>query len=327
MKLSYIIPLYNAEPFIGQCLDSVLDCDLEKSQFEVIVVDDGSTDNGLAVANDYADQCSNIRVFHQENQGQSVARNCGIKEAKGDYIWFVDSDDYVDATHISPILDMMAEKEIEICKFEMKVFREDGSSWMNHLDNVVYDKVLSGEQSLIGNIPVGSVCNGIFLRQFIINNNLTFYPGIIRQDSEFSIRSTALAKRMIYLNKHIYVYRFNDNSCTRSKSYEKKLRSHVCEAIVASSVHQFVIQTNCLSDELKQYLNGFATSIIKGRLIAYITNKDNESLSLYNEFVDKAKQLGEYPMMNMNGKMIDNFVRLVLNRRCIVGFLIKARNL
>lgn len=326
MKLSFIIPLYNAEPYIGKCLDSVLDCDLDKSEYEVIVVDDGSVDDGLAIVIEYAERYPNIRIFHQENQGQSVARNWGIREAKGDYIWFVDSDDCVDATHISSILDMMREKNIEICKFEMKVFREDGTCQIVQTKNVEYDKVYSGEDVFLSDIPVGSVCNGIFKTKFILDNNLTFYPGIIRQDSEFSIRSTALAKRIIYLNQHCYVYRYNENSCTRSKSYEKKLKAHVCDAIVASNIHQFVKQTNGLSAELKNCLENFATSIVKGRLISYIVTKDGDSLRLYDAFIEKAMQLGEYPIIVRNAHLKDKIASFVVNNNRIMRSFMKIRN-
>lgn len=83
MKLSFIIPLYNAEAFIGKCLDSILQSNIEKTEYEVIVIDDGSSDNGLSVAKDYECKNVNIRVLTQSNQGQSVARNYGIREAKG----------------------------------------------------------------------------------------------------------------------------------------------------------------------------------------------------------------------------------------------------
>jgi len=326
MKLSYIIPLYNAEPFIGQCLDSVLDCDLDKSQFEVIVVDDGSTDNGLAVANDYADQYSNIRVFHQENQGQSVARNYGIKEAKGDYIWFVDSDDYVDATDISSMLEMMDEKGIEICKCNMQVYGEDGSLRYNSIDNVEYDKIFTGEQVFFQNILVDSVCSSFISRQFLLKNNLLFYPGIIHQDCEFSIRLTALAKRIIYVDRYIYYYRYNENSCTRSRSFEKKLKSHISDVIIASNIHKYVKREESISLELKKYLYDYATSISKGRFVSYLVNKDTDSIELYKSVVAQASLYGEYPIKPVNNQIKERLLCLVLNCDFVMRLFIRLRN-
>ncbi len=93
--LSLIIPLYNTEKFIGECLSSILDSSADKADYEVIVIDDGSTDGSGEIVQLFSKKYYNIHLFSQENQGVSVARMKGAEKATGDYLWFIDSDDYL----------------------------------------------------------------------------------------------------------------------------------------------------------------------------------------------------------------------------------------
>ena len=94
MKLSIIVPIYNVAPYLRKCMDSLLAQDI--LDYEIILVDDGSPDECPRICDAYAEKHSNIHVIHQENAGLSAARNTGVAKAQGDYIWFVDSDDYVE---------------------------------------------------------------------------------------------------------------------------------------------------------------------------------------------------------------------------------------
>ena len=96
MKLSIIVPVYNVADYLPKCLDSLLVQDLSQNEYEIIVVNDGSTDNSGKIAEEYSKTYSNIILINQENQGLSGARNTGIQNAKGEYVQFVDSDDYLE---------------------------------------------------------------------------------------------------------------------------------------------------------------------------------------------------------------------------------------
>lgn len=95
MRLSIIVPVYNVEPYLEKCLDSLLDQNIDKSQYEILVLNDGSTDKSLEIVHKYADKYSNIQEFSHPNKGLSGTRNVGLKNATGDYVWFVDSDDWI----------------------------------------------------------------------------------------------------------------------------------------------------------------------------------------------------------------------------------------
>lgn len=93
--LSIIVPVYNTEKYLETCLESLLNQDIEKSMYEVICVNDGSTDGSLAILQEYAKQYDNIILIDKENEGVSIARNVGMEKAQGDYVWFIDADDWV----------------------------------------------------------------------------------------------------------------------------------------------------------------------------------------------------------------------------------------
>lgn len=122
--LSIIIPVYNVENYLTFCVDSIFKQGLDTSQFEVLLIDDGSKDNSYQVCLDLQEKYPNIRLFRQENSGQSVARNRGIDEAKGVYIHFVDSDDYLLLGGIGKILKLAVERECDFVGFGTESVRD-----------------------------------------------------------------------------------------------------------------------------------------------------------------------------------------------------------
>ena len=118
-KVSIIVPIYNTEQYLGHCLDSIKN--QTHQNLEIILIDDGSTDNSGKIADDYAKKDSRIQVFHQKNAGQSAARNTGIKNATGEYISFIDSDDEIDQTFIESLLDGFTEDtSLSVCGMHYK---------------------------------------------------------------------------------------------------------------------------------------------------------------------------------------------------------------
>ena len=104
MKLSIIIPVYNVEQYVGRCLQSCLSqSHVKADDYELVIVNDGTKDNSMQVVEEMTRGCTNITVINQHNQGLSMARNAGLKEAKGEYVWFVDSDDWIAEGSISKI--------------------------------------------------------------------------------------------------------------------------------------------------------------------------------------------------------------------------------
>ncbi len=128
MKLSVVIPLYNKEKYIDRCLKSLLAQDVSQNEYEIIIVDDGSTDTGSLIGQSYAEKYSNIHFFSQENAGPSAARNRGLEATKGDYIYFLDADDYLAYNVLNCPLELCEQNNLEILEFNTKEVKEDSLS-------------------------------------------------------------------------------------------------------------------------------------------------------------------------------------------------------
>ncbi|MBQ2498746.1 MAG: glycosyltransferase, partial [Bacteroidales bacterium] len=115
MKLSIVIPVYNTEPYLDACLASCLKQDVDLSDYELVIVNDGTKDNAMAIAERFAKEYPNITIISQENAGLSAARNAGLVVSKGDYVWFVDSDDCIDKKALSLIFNKIEDKPDVIC--------------------------------------------------------------------------------------------------------------------------------------------------------------------------------------------------------------------
>ena len=119
--LSFIVPCYNVEKYLQQCLDSIYACDLPEEQFEVVCVNDCSPDNVQEILERNGEKHDNLRIIvHQQNMGLGGARNTGIREAKGQYLWFVDSDDLVTAQGIKSLIQQAGEQELDVLCFNYR---------------------------------------------------------------------------------------------------------------------------------------------------------------------------------------------------------------
>ena len=114
MLLSLILPVYNVEEYLGRCIESCLNQDLPKSEYEIIVVIDGSPDNSIDVAKRYQKKNKNIKIITRENGGLSAARNTGLQVASGDYVWFIDSDDAITENSLKGIYEEMTRHSLEV---------------------------------------------------------------------------------------------------------------------------------------------------------------------------------------------------------------------
>lgn len=220
LKLSIIIPAYNVEPYVEKCLRSCAEQDIPSSDYEIIVINDGSKDKSLAIAEHIANEYLNMKVISQENAGLSEARNKGLTIAIGEYVWFIDSDDWIGTNCLKIITDTLYKN------------RPDGLlvSGVNIINGIPekrqdYSKlnraIYSGIELLKMNFWEPCVQFTIYNRNFLRRNNLKFMPGVFHEDSEFTPRSFYLAEKLAVLNKIIYYKFANPHSITRSVNHKK----------------------------------------------------------------------------------------------------------
>ncbi len=212
MKLSIIIPAYNAEAYLPQCLDSILA--QEHSGCEVIVVDDGSTDGTAALLERYPD----VKVVHQENRGMSTARNRGLDEARGEYILFVDSDDLLtDGSLTTLVAELSGE---DIIAFNAKKLH-DATGEQTYHPTIREPETTDGWtyfcRHRLEATDIHFVCiwQRAYRRQFLIDNNLRFADGILRaEDDLFTTQAMLAAKTLRTITPCLYIYRIRANSIT-----------------------------------------------------------------------------------------------------------------
>lgn len=130
--LSIIVPIYNAEPYLAECVDSLLNQDKPEDLYEVLLYDDGSTDGSLRIAREYGAKYGNVRVFTHPNAGVAETRNAGLREAVGEYVWFVDSDDYICENVLSVLYEWTERERVDMLIFDLVKF--SGSRRWKHAD-------------------------------------------------------------------------------------------------------------------------------------------------------------------------------------------------
>ena len=230
MKLSIIVPVYNVEAFLTKCVDSLLAQDLPADDYEIIIVDDGSTDGSGALADALAAEHGNIRVIHQRNRGLSGARNAGIPVASGTYVMFVDSDDFLCPNVLGTLVGLMESKELDILRFNYQNVNMDGAVFEPNKyvkPFVDYsDVVCDGETFL--NERLGYAC---YAWQFLVKASILqqegngFKEGVYFEDVEWTPRILLQARRVASTDTLVYNYLFRTGSIARNTDHEKKRKA------------------------------------------------------------------------------------------------------
>lgn len=230
MILSIVVPVYNVAKYLPKCLDSLLNQDIGLDDYEIIVVNDGSTDASGEIAQDYAGRFSNIVLLNQENKGLSAARNSGIGSAKGKYIQFVDSDDYLQPNVLKSLVEKMERDSLDILRFNYQNVNEKYEVFNPNKINKPFvdyrDEVCDGLTFL--NERLGYACYAV---QFIIKAELLmphenrFREGMLFEDTEWTPRILTLAHRMTSVETIVYNYLQREGSITQSVDKTKKEKS------------------------------------------------------------------------------------------------------
>lgn len=215
-KVSVIIPVFNAEKYIGECLNSLLN--QTYNDYEIICVDDGSTDNTLSILQEYQKVNKCISVIHQENQYAGVARNNGMKIAKGKYLLFVDADDFCERTMIQELVDIAEKDNIEILVFDLYQYNDKTKSVQN-LNSAIFtnffgEGIKSAKEinNSIFQFTIPGPMNKLFLRKFILDNNLLFQNLPRTNDLYFVYAALSYAEKISVYNKKLEYYRIENDS-------------------------------------------------------------------------------------------------------------------
>ena len=216
-KVSVIVPVFNSEIYLKKCIDSILNQTL--IDIEIILIDDGSTDNSLEIIRNYAKDFKNIKYKSKENEGQAIARNLGIKLATGDFICFVDSDDYIENTMLEKLYTnaLINNSDIVICDYieEYQNKQIKKKSLFINADSLHKSYILS----------VAGPCSKIIKTDIFKQNNLKFLENNIYEDLAIIPTLALYSTKISYCEEILYHYVIRNNSTMQQTKYNKKLES------------------------------------------------------------------------------------------------------
>lgn len=287
MKLSIVIPIYNVERYIEKCLKSCVNQDIELGKdYEIICVNDGTMDKSADIARQIASDHAGVTVIDQENQGLSVARNTGLKYAKGDYVWFVDSDDYIADNCLGGIVRELMSNNVDMMCVQQFFSYEDGRQPVPQRRILVrsgstgMDVFKRGKYNTMAQLS-------IYRRSMLIEHNLNFYPGIYHEDAEFMPRALYYTKTIASYDKYVYYY-LQRTSGSITSNY--KLKNGLDALKVCNSLMEF-------SERIEsKFVGAYATrvaQIVSYHLRHYKFLKKEEQLVMLDA-MEKDKNIFSY---------------------------------
>ena len=287
IKLSIVTPAYNVEQYIGRCFDSIFNQQIETDMLEVIVVNDGSKDGTEDIIKQYASQHPNLIYISQENQGQSVARNTGLKRATGDLVWYVDSDDATPENSIQTIFSYFEKyPNADFLTFDRIHYDlSDGTktyckSWGGRkAPKNTYEKQLNGREAnkyLVASVPWFHV----FKRDFLIQNDLFFTPKLLNEDDELRMRLFFFAKEVRYIPFAHYVYSAMRPGSLTTVNHTFTIKSAESSIKTIESWKRFEIDF-VKTKEQKQYVKAFIMSKYQSLVLLAARKNDQELYHLY----------------------------------------------
>ncbi|MCQ2315226.1 MAG: glycosyltransferase [Bacteroidales bacterium] len=291
MILSIVVPVNNVENYLSKCLDSILNQDIAKDDYEIVVVNDGSTDNSGEIARGYASRYPNIILINQENRGLSGARNSGIMAAQGKYIQFVDSDDYLEPNVLGALVERAERDNLDVLRFNYRNVNENYEEfWPNKTPKQTWgyeESVVDGVTFL--NERLGYACYAV---QFLIRKELLtgclFKPNIYFEDVEWTPRMLLKAKRVSSTKEVLYNYLVRDGSITKGRQTMEKKRKIVEDkmSLIASMRWQMK-----MASDTRWY-----EGIISGTVISVLGCVVKDFYTERDVYIKTLKQAGVFPL-------------------------------
>ncbi|WP_298499378.1 glycosyltransferase [uncultured Algibacter sp.] len=338
MKLSIVIPLYNKEDYIVRCLDSLLAQDVSKNEFEIIIVDDGSTDSSFSIAKEYAEKYPNIQLFKQKNGGAGAARNKGLEVSKGDYIYFLDADDYIAKNVFKRILELSLGNKLEILGFNTK-YVSDGS-FTNSLTENIQDltiEVMDGMTYISKKRFRNEAWWYIIKRSFLLDTGIKFTEGRYLQDSIFTGTLLLTTNRISKVNMDVHRFVQVENSATTNKkpAHVLKFINDLVYAIekygeLIKSINSSNLNYDKVINVYKHKQHAFVfTLCIKAFNCSILKIKDLKTI--LNNF----KKIDAYPISLKYGSMggsktsfiYNNFVVPMFNNKTLFFLVLRIKRL
>ena len=309
MLLSVIIPCFNVEKYIEKCILSVINNDLDLRDLEIILVDDESPDNTVSIVKNMIRSYAKIKLISQKNKGLGGARNTGVLNASGDYVLFLDADDYLKKNALKNVITFASENKLDILEYGAIGVTEKYDEVYRYSKST--DIILSGFEYLDNTNYMNSACNKLYAVSFLNNYGLRFEERIFIEDFEFNTRAFYYAKRVKAVEDILGCFVQTSNSITRNISIEKnsKMLSDIEEVIDLTI--KFQQEESNFSSKVRKVFKeriAFLTTTLLFNLIKLSIDKKQCKLIIENL---KLKKL--YPVRTTLRNKNKNLFRWVVN--------------
>lgn len=340
-RLSFIVPVYNVAPYLRKCVDSLIMQDCE--DYEIILVDDGSTDECPQICDELAVTYENIRVIHQENAGLSAARNAGLKVAKGEYVCFVDSDDYWEENVLGGLMEQVEREKLDVLRFdyqnvklkayprplpkgkgvnagkmilgEYEVFEPNKTP--RYIDRK--DEIVDGETYL--NTRMGYACYAVMfvlkrsLLIYELGNDCLFTEGIHFEDVDWLPRMMLRAKRVNSTQKVVYNYFIRQGSITQVLGNREKIRRNIEDRMKIIETYSNYMEQHPTCKWLKNMQSSMVASILTTVAQSFYPER--------KEYISRLKALNVFPLSIADqGRTYERKARIInLSPRLLVLIL------
>ncbi len=294
MRLSVIVPVYNVEKYLPKCVESLLHQDLLQEDYEIILVDDGSPDRCGDICDEYASCFPNIKVIHRANGGLSAARNSGIEVAQGDYIQFVDPDDYLEPNVLKTLVQKMGDDDLDVLRFNYQNVNEHYEVFEPNKVSKPFvdyrDEVCDGLTFLTERL--GFAC---YAWQFMIRHDLLincrFKEGVYFEDTEWSPRLLVQAARVTSTDLMAYNYLMRIGSISRNKDEAKKKKVINDKLSLIDALKQ---QMSATRD--KRWFEGMIAQIV----LSIVSDVANSFYAERSAFFHMLKQKNVFPLSSFH---------------------------
>lgn len=306
MKLSIIVPIYNGEKYVRNCITSLISQNLSNDEYEIIFINDGSIDKSTDIIEEYMTNHKNIRLISVKNGGQSKARNIGIQNAKGKYLFFVDADDYISEYSISNVLYKALDNNLDMIFFDLKLVNNDDVKKCNYdedKDLYIQDGINYFADNNVNNGP----WHFFISKKFIDDNDLTFVEGRLCEDGMFLVSTIFNAKKVAYTHTDVYRYVVRENSTTSKKSKEhlyKMIEDFLFAIDYINKYYKYAID-NKYSEQFLRRLESRRNSYIYFMQIRMIKAKVGAKYA--NEVLKNLRTMGCYKYTRMNKSEYSDF--------------------
>lgn len=330
MKLSLILPIYNVEDYLERYLNSILSQNnfskgIEEN-IEVLLIDDGSPDKSYRIAQKYSHSYSFIKYYKKENGGLSDARNFGVSKSQGEYIWFIDPDDWIAKNALETIFKEITTHDLDLLLFDYYKAKENNRGPISLAQKDFYHQISTSTITGVNFIEKYGYIEGawdkVIRKDILTKHNINFPKGEVNEDNIFAYQITRFSNRIKKINLFLYYYYSREGSITTNKNL-KHIKRHLDDQLKNRERLSLIIEQETIAmDKVKEMQSFFTTNLL---FEAFDSFKDK---SIIIPYISKLKALNLYPIKpysyhndNLKRKVFIQFI----NQEWLIKLIAKTK--